>query len=374
MELLQIDTTRKDHVRRFVQLPLHLYRASRQWVPPIISDMRLQLNRQKHPYYQHSDADFFLAVQDGEDVGRISVLENRNYNDYHRSRTAFFYHFECIEDPVVAAALFQRALTWARQRGLKKIIGPKGLGVLDGMGFLVDGFEQRAAMTMMLYNPPSYPVYAEAAGFTKEVDFVSCHISAQQFTLPDRIHGIADKVKARGQLRVVTFRNKAELRAMATRIGQAYNQALVDNWEYIPIADAELEMVINDLMTVADPKLIKIIMHQEDVVGFLFAFPDLSAALQRSKGRLFPWGLIDLLREYRRTDWVIVNGAGILPQYQGRGGNALLYSEMEKTIKQAGFAHADLTQVAETAVQMRRDLESLGGVPYKNHRVYGREI
>lgn len=229
-------------------------------------------------------------------------------------------------------------------------------------------------MTMMLYNPPSYPVYAEAAGFTKEVDFVSCHISAQQFTLPDRIHGIADKVKARGQLRVVTFRNKAELRAMATRIGQAYNQALVDNWEYIPIADAELEMVINDLMTVADPKLIKIIMHQEDVVGFLFAFPDLSAALQRSKGRLFPWGLIDLLREYRRTDWVIVNGAGILPQYQGRGGNALLYSEMEKTIKQAGFAHADLTQVAETAVQMRRDLESLGGVPYKNHRVYGREI
>lgn len=374
MELLQIDTTRKDHVRRFVQLPLHLHRASRQWVPPIISDMRLQLNRQKHPYYQHSDADFFLAVQDGEDVGRISVLENRNYNDYHRSRTAFFYHFECIEDPVVAAALFQRALTWARQRGLKKIIGPKGLGVLDGMGFLVDGFEQRAAMTMMLYNPPSYPVYAEAAGFTKEVDFVSCHISAQQFTLPDRIHGIADKVKARGQLRVVTFRNKAELRAMATRIGQAYNQALVDNWEYIPIADAELEMVINDLMTVADPKLIKIIMHQEDVVGFLFAFPDLSAALQRSKGRLFPWGLIDLLREYRRTDWVIVNGAGILPQYQGRGGNALLYSEMEKTIKQAGFAHADLTQVAETAVQMRRDLESLGGVPYKNHRVYGREI
>lgn len=374
MDLLQIDTTRKDQVTRFIQLPLRLYRGSSQWVPPLMGDMRLQLNRSKHPYYQHSDADFFLAVQGKEDVGRIAVLENRNYNAYHQSRTAFFYHFECVEDPAVAAALFERALEWARQRGLTKLIGPKGIGILDGMGFLVEGFQQRAAMTMMLYNPPAYPAYAEAAGFSKEVDFISCHITAQQFSLPERIHSIADKIKARGQLRVVTFRNKAELRAMAPRIGRAYNQAFVNNWEYIPITDAELALVTNDLVTVADPKLIKIILHQEDVVGFLFAFPDLSAAIQRHQGRLFPLGLADLLLEYRRTRWVIVNGAGILPQFQGRGGNALLYSEMEKTIKQAGFAHADLTQVAETAVQMRRDLESLGGVPYKNHRVFGRAV
>ncbi len=374
MDLLQIDTTRKDHVKRFIELPLRLYRGSTQWVPSIQSDMRSQLNRQKHPYYQHSDADFFLAVQRGEDVGRIALLENRRYNEYHHSRTAFFYHFECVEDPAVAAALFERALEWARQRNLNKIIGPKGLGVLDGMGFLVDGFDQRAAMTMMLYNPPTYPAYAEAAGFGKEVDFVSCHITAGQFNLPERIHSIAAKVQARGQLRVVTFRNKAELRAMAPRIGRAYNQAFVDNWEYIPITDAELDLVINDLVTIADPRLIKVILHEDNVVGFLFAFPDLSAAIQRSKGRLFPFGAIDLMLEYRRAKWVIVNGAGILPQFQGRGGNALLYSEMEKTIKQARFLHADLTQVAETAVQMRHDLASLGGVPYKNHRVFGRAV
>lgn len=374
MDLFQIDTSRRDHVRRFIQLPLRLYRGSQQWVPPLQGDVRLQLDRRKHPYYQHSDADFFLAVQGGEDVGRISVLENRHFNGYHHSCTAFFYHFECVEDPAVAAALFHRALEWAHQRGLDKVIGPKGMGVLDGMGFLVDGFQQRAAMTMMLYNPPWYPAYAEAAGFGKEVDFVSCYVTAQQFTLPERIHQIAAKVQQRGQLRVVTFRSKAELRAMAPRIGRAYNQAFVENWEYIPISDAELALVINDLVTIADAKLIKVILHGDDVVGFLFAFPDLSAALQRCQGRLYPWSVVDLLLEYRRTDWVIVNGAGILPQFQGRGGNALLYSEMEKTIQQAGFAHADLTQVAETAVQMRRDLESLGGVPYKNHRVFGRAV
>lgn len=374
MDIMPVDTARKDHLKRFIQLPFRLYTGSRQWVPPIESDVRLQLNRQKHPYYEHSEAEFFLAVQGGEDVGRISVLENRHFNAYHDSRTAFFYHFECVDDPGVAAALFQRAFEWARRRGLNKIVGPKGMGVLDGMGFLVDGFEQRAAMTMMLYNPPTYPAYAEAAGFGKEVDFISCYVTTDQFTLPERVHRIADKVQARGQLQVVTFNSKAELRAMAPKIGRAYNNAFVDNWEYIPISDAELDLVIKDLVTIADPKLIKVILHEDDVVGFLFAFPDLSAAIQHSRGRLFPLGLVDLLLEYRRTRSVIVNGAGILPQFQGRGGNALLYSEMEKTIKQAQFSHADLTQVAETAVQMRRDLENLGGIPYKNHRVFGREL
>jgi hypothetical protein len=106
----------------------------------------------------------------------------------------------------------------------------------------------------------------------------------------------------------------------------------------------------------------------------LFAFPDVSAALQRWGGRLFPFGIIDLLIEFRRTKWVAINGAGILPEYQGRGGNALLYTEMEKTVREAGFQHADLTQVAESARQMRRDLENIGGVAYKNHRVFVREV
>jgi hypothetical protein len=127
-------------------------------------------------------------------------------------------------------------------------------------------------------------------------------------------------------------------------------------------------------MLVAEPKLIKIITHGDDVVGFLFAFHDVSAALQRIKGRLFPFGIIDLLLEMRRTKWVAINGAGILPEFQGRGGNALLYSEMEKTIREFNFDHADLTQVAETAVQMRSDLENLGGKLYKTHRVYGRSV
>jgi hypothetical protein len=120
--------------------------------------------------------------------------------------------------------------------------------------------------------------------------------------------------------------------------------------------------------------MLKLIVHQDEIVGFLFAFPDVSAALQRTKGRLFPLGIFDLLLEMNRTNWVALNGAGILPQYQGRGGNALLYSQMEKSLRQFDYEHADLTQVAESAVQMRRDLENLGGKAYKNHRVFIRDL
>ena len=227
---------------------------------------------------------------------------------------------------------------------------------------------------MMNYNYDYYPRLVEALGFEKEVDFVSCYIKAEDFRLPERIHRIAERVKKRGSLSVKRFRTKRELIKWAGRIGEAYNRALVDNWEYYPLTDRVIDFLVSNLVTVANPRLIKIITHGEDIVGFLFGFPDISAALQRARGRLTPWGLADLLLELRRTQWVALNGAGILPEFQGRGGNTLLYTEMENTIRESGYQHADLTQVAETAVQMRSDLVNLGGKPYKNHRVYVRGI
>jgi hypothetical protein len=334
----------------------------------------MQLNREKHPFYEHSEADFFIAVCDGRDVGRIAALQNRRFNQYHGTRQAQFYLFDCEDDEEAARGLFDRIFEWAGQRGLDTIVGPKGFGVLDGYGILVEGYDHRQIMTMMNYNAPYYVRLVEGCGFTKEVDFVSCYLGADTFHLPERIHHIAERVQQRGTLSVQRFRTKGDLKAWAGRIGNAYNKAFVNNWEYYPLTDREVSFLLENLLTVADPRLIKVITHGDEAVGFLFGFPDLSAALQRAKGHLLPFGIFDLLLEMRRTKWIALNGAGILPEFQGRGGNALLYSEMEKTIRDYNFIHADLTQVAETAVQMRKDLENLGGKAYKNHRVYKRKL
>lgn len=366
----KIDTNSKALARRFVAIPYRLYAGHPQWVPPLYIDAEMQLDRKKHPFYEHSDADFFIATRDGHDVGRIAALENRRFNDYHGTRQAQFYLFDCEDDEEAAQALFERVFDWANQRQLDTVVGPKGFGALDGYGLLIEGYEHRQIMTMMNYNYPYYVRLVEANGFAKEVDFVSCYLSAETFNLPERVHHIAERVLQRGTLQVQRFQTKGDLKAWAGRIGQSYNKAFVNNWEYYPLTEREIAFLLENLLTVADPRLIKVITHENEAVGFLFGFPDLSAALQRAKGRLLPFGLFDLLLEMRRTKWIALNGAGILPEFQGRGGNALLYSELVKTVRDYHFQHADLTQVAETAVQMRNDLINLGGKPYKNHRVY----
>ena len=370
-----VDLNDKSQVNRFIQIPFHVNAGNPNWVPPIIIDVKTQLNKKKHPYYEHSDGEFFMATQDGRQVGRIAVFENKPYNTYHDKKQAHFYFFESEQDPEIASALFERAFEWARGRGLNQIVGPKGLGPLDGYGIQVEGFEHRQMMTMMNYNPPYYPTLLEELGFRKEVDFVSCYLNARKFHMPERVHSIAARVQERGTLRVQRFNSKREMMGWTKKIGHAYNKSFVNNWEYYPLTEREVDFVVDNIFTIAVPSLIKIVVHDEDVVGFLFGFPDVSAALQRSKGRLLPFGIIDLMLEMRRTDWIALNGIGILPEFQGRGGNALMYSEMEKTITESGrFKHADLTQVAESAVNMRQDLINVGGKPYKNHRVYIRDL
>ncbi len=370
----QIDTRNRAQVERFVRLPHRLYANHPCWVPPLLGDARLMLNRHKHPYYAHSDADFFIVSRDGRDVGRIAALENRAYNRYHNTRQAQFYCFDAEDDLEAARLLLETVLEWARARGLNRVVGPKGFGPLDGYGILVQGFEHRQLMTMMNYNYSYYPALLEGAGFRKEVDFVSCYIDAQKFRLPERVHSIARRAAERSGLKVLRFTRKREVVKWAPKIAEAYNKAFVNNWEYYPLAWPEIKLVLDNVLLLADARLIKIIAHGERVVGFLFAFPDVSAALQRAKGRLFPFAIVDLLIEMRRTKWVAFNGAGILPEYHGRGGNALLYSEMEQTLRAFHFQHGDLTQVAETATQMRADLENLGARAYKNHRVYARDV
>ncbi|HXF86443.1 MAG TPA: hypothetical protein VNK49_13755 [Anaerolineales bacterium] len=371
----KVDTNNKKQVKRFVELPYRLYRNCPQWVPPLYMDAYTYLNRKKHPFHEHSDVDFFLAVRDGKDVGRIAAIENKPFNEYHKTKKANFYFFDCEDDMEAATALFNTVFEWAKTRGLDSVVGPKGMGPLDGYGILVFGFEHRQTMTMLNYNYPYYQKLVEAQGFEKEVDFVSCYLPSDKFQIPERIERIAQRVLQRGGLQVKRFKSKKELIEWAPRIGEAYNRAFVHNWEYYPLSPREIKFVVDNIMTIADHRLIKIITHGEEVVGFLFAFHDVSAALQRARGRLLPFGLIDILLELKRTKTVAVNGMGILPEHQGHGGNALLYSEMGHTLLEfKQFVHVEMTQVAESAVQMRADLKNLNGVEYKNHRVYRKNL
>ncbi len=374
IEIQKIDTSSKGQVNQFVQFHYDLYAGHEQWVPPFRSDIATMLNRKKHPFYEHSDADFFVARRGKEIVGRIGVLENKAFNRYHETKKANFYLFDSVDDQEVADSLFDTVFDWSKKRGLDTMVGPKGFSLFDGYGILVEGFEYRQMMTMMNYNFPYYPKLMETLGFEKEVDFVSCYLAKDNFRIPDKAREVAVRVAERGKFKVINFANKRQLIDYAKRIGEAYNKTFVKNWEYWPMTEREIQYIVDTIMIVAIPKLIKLISYNDEVVGFLFGFPDISKALQRHNGRLNPLSIADIFLDLNRTNVISLNGAGVLPEFHGRGGNALMYYEMEKTLLESKYQHGELTQVAETAVQMRKDLITAGGKAYKNHRVFRRVI
>jgi hypothetical protein len=367
-----VDLGSRRDVDRFVSLPYRLYRNSPYWVPPLRSDARAPLDPRRHPFYDHSEAAFFIAREGNQDVGRLAVFEHRPYNSAHGTRQASFTLFECEERYGAASGLFERASDWARARGLNRLVGPRGFSALDGYGLLIDAFDRRQLMTMTGYNPPYYPAMVERLGFEKEVDFVSYVLDRNSFVMPAGVSAVA--ARAAGELRIVRYPSRRALIRAARRIGATYNRAFVNNWEYYPLSDREVEFVIDQVRPLADHRLITFIAAGDDIVGFLLAFPDVSAALQRMNGRLTPWGIARLLLERRRTRSVALNGAGIVPERQGRGGNALLYTQIERAIRESQFEVAELPQVAETATRMRSDLVRLGARPFKTHRVYARPV
>ena len=374
LSISKVDTSSKSQVKDFIQFHYQLYSGCKQWVPPFRSDIALMLNRSKHPFYEHSDADFFVARRKNEIVGRIGVMEVKPFNQYHDVRKAQFYLFDAVDDQQVAECLFDAAFDWSRKRGLDTMIGPKGFSLFDGYGIQIEGFEHRQMMTMMNYNFPYYPELMEKMGFEKEVDFVSCYLPGDKFNLPEKVVEIARRVRERGKFRVLNFTSKRALLKYAKKIGDAYNKTFVNNWEYYPQTEREINQVIDQVILVANPRLIKLIEYNDEVVGFLFGFPDVSAALQRHDGKINPISVADILLEMKRSRFVSLNGAGVLPEYHGRGGNALMYDEMVKTIRDFHYDNAELTQVAETAKQMRQDLITAGGSAYKNHRVFNHAV
>jgi len=180
-------------------------------------------------------------------------------------------------------------------------------------------------------------------------------------------------MKERRGFTIKTFATKAELRRWIPAIVETYNETFRDNWEFNPVTEREAKVIGDRLLQIADPKLIKLVMKGDVIAGFLFGFPDISEGIRRAQGRLWPFGWFWLLREFKRTRWINLNGAGILAPYRGLGVNAILYVEMQKTIHDGGFDHADLVQMEEHVLTVA-DTETMGGRIYKRHRIYQKDL
>jgi GNAT superfamily N-acetyltransferase len=367
-----VDTESRRDVRRFVDLPFRLYRESRLWSPPLRAGVRRALDRRRHPFYRRSEAAFFLAERDGRVAARVAALENRRYNDYTGHPVALFNWFDAEDDGEAARAVLDAAADWARSRGLTALLGPKGMLRTDCPGVLVEGFEHEAALGMT-YNYDYYPRLIEAAGFVKEIDYLSGYLS-QGYRLPERMAALVDRVRERSGLRVRTFRGKRELRRFIPALQRINNESFGHVWGFYPIDEDEVRESGRQLLQIADPKLLKVVMKEDEIAGFLFVFRDVSAALRACRGRLWPFGWMRVFWDLKTTRRMSGNGVGLLPRYQGKGATVLLYAEITDTLTKARAVHCDIALALETNVKSLADMNALGVTWHKRHRVYRRDL
>jgi hypothetical protein len=372
MQIRKLDVGRPRDVRRFVSLPYQLYHGCPQWVPPLLSDAKKHLDPRKHPFYEHSVADFYVAEERGRTLGRVAVMENRRYNAFSGHKDAFFGFFDAVDEVAVSRALFGAAFEWACARGLEAIVGPRGMIGADTSGVLVEGFEHRPALGVP-YNYPYYDALLRDAGFVKDTDHLSGYFRGDH-PVPERFYRLAERVRARRGYWVKSFDSKDEMRGWVPRVREVHRRAFEGSHSFYPPTEAEMEAIAGTIIDVTVPGLIKLVMRGDDLIGFMFAYPDLSAGLQRAGGRLWPLGWMHLLRERRRTTWVNCNGVGVLPEHRGLGPGIVLYVEIDKAVKELGYEHVDVVMVDEKNASSYSIMETMGVEWYKRHRSYYRAL
>lgn len=372
MRIVPVELQNRRQVRQFLRLPYRLYQDNQQWVPPFWGDARTMLDPTRHPFYEHSQAAFWLALDGDRVVGRIAALENRVYNRSHDCQKGMFALWEQVDDALLAQALFDTAEGWCRHRGLTHIIGPMGLSALDGFGVLIKGFEHRAALGMP-YNPPSYQPLIESRGYEVFEDALSGYIDPHA-PFPERVHRAAEAIQARRHLTVRALQSRADVMALLPSFRELYNNALGNTYDMMPLTEREVQVLAKQVLSFADPRLIKVVQRGDELIGFVLAYPDVTAAVQRCRGRLFPLGWLWLLREIKRTDWANVNGMGIVEQYRGLGGATILFSELQKSITSQPFNHAEVIQIRTDNDRMLAELRDIGVDFYKLHRVYQKAL
>lgn len=369
MQIIQILPNNHKYQTAFIDFPFKLYQSTPQWVPPLRTGIR-QIFKPNHPFYTYGEAAFYLAINDqGNVLGRLATANNHRYNDFHQSKTAFFYYFESINDQAVAEGLFKRGFEWAEEQGLNHVLGPKGFTVLDGFGMLVKGFEYQPAFGQA-YNPDYYPALIESLGFEKVKDVFTARIDRSS-VWPEKILKAAKLVEKRMGFYAPELRSKAELKKVINDFKRLYNDSLAEPAGNPPITDEDMDTMVSQLLWIADPRLVKLIHKDGKAVGWVLAYPDIGAGLQRAKGRLFPIGWLQILRESKRTHWIDLNGIGIIEDYQRLGGTAILYNEIYKSVMSFDqYDYAEMLQMREENFNILLELENLDIEFHKIHRLY----
>ncbi|MBC8184162.1 N-acetyltransferase [candidate division KSB1 bacterium] len=363
--------TKKD-LNNFIKLPWKIYKNDPQWVPPLISQLKANLDKNKHPFFEHSEADFFIAERGKQTVGTIAAILNNRHNEVHNENVGFFGFFETIKDYEVAEKLLARAMEWGAEKKLDCMRGPENYSQNDPCGLLIDGFETPPAI-LMTHNPKYYQDFIKRYGFTKAMDLWAWQMNAKDTEIPERVKKVVKRIKERSK---VTFRkiSKKHLDTEIELVKQVYNNAWEKNWGFVPMTEREIEHTADELKDIVDEDIVFFAELDGKPIGFSLACPDFNQALIKLNGRLFPFGIFKLLWHARKINRARVIIMGVIPEYRSRGIDSVFYLDTYENAVAKGYTWGEFSWILETNDAMNTALKNIGAEIYKTYRIFEKKI
>jgi hypothetical protein len=365
---------------RFVDLPYRLHRRDPNWVPPLRRDVRALLDRRRNPFFDHGDAEFWLAWRGGRPVGRISAQINRLHLETHRDETGNFGMIEATDDPAVFAALLETAEAWLRERGMRRVVGPYNLSMNDEIGVQISGFDS-PPMIGMPYAPPYYAERLDGAGYSKVKDLHALRVAVGELLTEhlERVDRVTAQLRAGGRLGL-RFLDPARFADELRLALDVYNEAWTENWGFLPVGEREAQVLIAQLAPILPPQGVIFGLADGEAAAMLVALPNLNELLAGLDGRLFPFGWARLLwrMRFRRPKAARIILAGVRRRYRGSAISMALITLMLGALLKVGQERdvemVEMSWILEDNKASLEGAQAIGGRLAKLYRIYGKRL
>ena len=367
----------KKQLKKFIRFNYEFYKNNPYSVPDLYNDMVSTFSKDKNAAFEFCESEYFLAYKDGEIVGRVAAIINRRANEIWGKKEVRFGWIDFIDDPEVSSALIKTVEEWGKAKGMEHIQGPLGFTDFDAEGMLIEGFDQLGTMATT-YNYPYYPQHMERMGFVKDADWVEYKIYIPE-VIPDKHLRIAKLVQQKYNLKIKKYSSSKKL---ASEYGQAIfelmNEAYRPLYGFSPLSQEQIEQYIRIYLPVLDLRMVSLVTGEDGtLVGAGISMPSLSEALQKGKGKMFPFGwyyLFKALFMKKRAKMFDLLLIAIKPEYQNKGVNALLFSDLISVYQKLGFIFAESNPELELNGKVQAQWDYFKTEQHKRRRAFTKTI
>ncbi len=371
-EIIVKEVQSRSELREFIYLPAKVHRGEPAWLPPLYSDEWHLFDKNRNRSYLYADAAFFLAWKNNKPVGRIMTLVNNRYNEIKNEKHGRFSFLECYNDRDIFHALISKAEEWVRNRGMVKIVGPMGFSDKDPQGFQIEGFEYPYLFTAPT-NSPYMQSLIEAEGYTKEIDLVNYNLPIPE-SYPSVYLKALERYSRNGEITITEFRSKKEIKPVIIPVLELMNQTFKDIYGYVPLNDAEKEEFAGRYLPILDPEFVKIAKSKNEFVGFVVALPDMTPGMIAAGGKLFPFGILRIMKEMKKATKLMLMLGGVKEEYRGKGIDVMMAVKLLDSARKHNKKILDSHLIMEQNARMRAECDRMNGKIVKRFRIFQKSL